>query len=91
MMAAVGSESSFLRGREQLQLLAGDEVTTKAVERHAEAIRTDIVRREQTKRNRVADILGAAVPVMYVALDGTQQSWKVAWAEAWGNRRIPGK
>jgi hypothetical protein len=77
MMAVVGSESSFERGREQLQLLAGLEVTTKAVERHAEAIGADIVGREQQKRNRVVqlefpDILGAAVPVMYVELDGTQ-------------------
>jgi len=68
MMAVVGSESSFHGGREQLLLLAGFEVTTKAVERHAEAIGADIVRREQDKRNRVVqlefpDILGAAVPV----------------------------
>ena len=33
MMAMVGSESSFEGGRQQLQLLAGLEVTTKAVER----------------------------------------------------------
>jgi hypothetical protein len=77
MMAVVGSESSFQGGREQLQLLAGFEVTTKAVERHAEAIGADIVRREQDKRNRVVqlvfpDILGAAVPVLYVEMDGTQ-------------------
>jgi hypothetical protein len=77
MMAAVGSESSFLRGRQQLQLLAGLEVSTKAVERNAEAIGNDIVRREQDKRNRVVqlefpDILGDAVPVMYIEMDGTQ-------------------
>jgi hypothetical protein len=51
MMAVVGSESSFDGGREQLRLLAGLEVTTKAVERHAEAIGSDIVAREQDKRN----------------------------------------
>jgi len=77
MMAAVGSESSFERGRRQLHLLAGLEVTTKAVERHAEAIGNDIVRREQDQRHRVVqlefpDILGAAVPVMYIEMDGTQ-------------------
>jgi hypothetical protein len=77
MMAVVGSESSFDGGRQQLQLLAGLEVTTKAVERHAEAIGTDIVKREQGKRDRVVqlafpDILGAAVPVMYLEMDGTQ-------------------
>ena len=77
MMAVVGSESSFDGGRQQLQLLAGLEVTTKAVERHAEAIGADIVKREQGKRDRVVqlefpDILGAAVPVMYLEMDGTQ-------------------
>ena len=50
MMAAVGSETSFDNGRQQLHLLAGLEVTAKAVERHAEAIGADIVKREQTKR-----------------------------------------
>jgi hypothetical protein len=77
MMAVVGSESSFDRSREQLHRLAGLEVTTKAVERHAEAIGSDIVEREQHQRNRVVqlefrDILGPAVPVMYIEMDGTQ-------------------
>jgi len=77
MMAVVGSESSFDRGREQLRLLAGLEVTAKAVERHAEAVGADIVGREEHKRNRVVqlefpDILGAVVPVMYIEMDGTQ-------------------
>ena len=77
MMAAVGSEASFDGGREQLHLLAGLEVTTKAVERHAEAIGADIVAQEQEKRKRLIqlefpDILGNAVPVLYVEMDGTQ-------------------
>ena len=77
MMAAVGSETSFGNGRQQLRLLAGLEVTTKAVERQAEAIGNDIVGREQAKRDRVVqlefpDILGAAVPVLYIEMDGTQ-------------------
>ena len=77
MMAAVGSDSSFDHGRQQLALLAGLEVTTKAVERHAEAIGTDIARREQDKVNHalqleLPEILGSAVPVMYIELDGTQ-------------------
>jgi hypothetical protein len=42
MMAAVGSEASFEQGRQQLELLAGLEVTSKAVERQAEAIGADI-------------------------------------------------
>jgi hypothetical protein len=77
MMAVVGSESSFGVGRQQLQLLAGLEVTTKAVERHAEAIGADIVRREQQKRDRIVqlefpEILGTSVPIMYIEMDGTQ-------------------
>ena len=51
MMALVGSESSFDQGREQLELLAGIEVTAKAVERQAEAIGADIAAREQTTRS----------------------------------------
>jgi len=64
-------------GVKQLQLLAGLEVTPKAVERHAEAIGADMVEREQKRRDRMVqlefpDILGAAVPVMYIEMDGTQ-------------------
>jgi len=77
MMAVVGSETSFQGGRQQLQLLAGLEVTTKAVERHAEATGADIVARELQKVQRIVqlefpDILGTAVPVLYVEMDGTQ-------------------
>jgi len=38
MMAVVGSETSFAHGREQLALLAALEVSTKAMERQAEAM-----------------------------------------------------
>jgi hypothetical protein len=38
MMALVGSETSFDRGRTQMELLAGLVVTRKAIERHSEAI-----------------------------------------------------
>jgi len=77
MMAAVGSEASFDSGRQQLHLLAGLEVTTEAVERRAEAIGADIVERERVKRDRIVqlefpDILGAAVPVRVVEMDGAQ-------------------
>ena len=48
MLTLVGSEcSSFERGREQMKLLAGLEVTTKAVERTTESIGADIAEREQ--------------------------------------------
>ncbi len=77
MMAAVGSDSSFDRGREQLELLAGLEVTTKAVERQAEALGADIAQQEQGKIQRaiqldLPEILGAEVPVLYIEMDGTQ-------------------
>ena len=77
MMAVVGSDSSFHQGREQLVLLAGLEVTTKAVERQAEAIGADVAQREQAKVQRAVQldlpqILGSKVPVLYIEMDGTQ-------------------
>src|ERR1019366_1193033 len=44
MTALVGAETSFDKRWEQLDLLAGIEVTAKAVERHAEAIGADTPR-----------------------------------------------
>jgi hypothetical protein len=77
MMATVGSESSFQHGREELELLAGLTVTTKAVERQAEAIGGDIVHREQARsaaalQLELPEVLGPSVPVMYIEMDGTQ-------------------
>jgi hypothetical protein len=77
MMAVVGSDTSFDQGREQLELLAGLKVTTKAVERQAEAIGADIALQEQSRAARtlqleLPDIIGSAVPVLYIEMDGTQ-------------------
>jgi hypothetical protein len=77
MLAVVGGQMSFDKGRTQLQLLAGLEVTTKAVERQAEAIGADIAQREQVKVDGVLQlelpqILGPAVPILYIEIDGTQ-------------------
>lgn len=47
MQALVGQEAPFDYGREQIKVLAGLEVTAKAVERTAEAIGGDIAQREQ--------------------------------------------
>jgi hypothetical protein len=60
-----------------MELLAGLEVTAKAVERHAEAIGADIANCEQAKVNRTVQlelpgILGLRVPVFYIEMDGTQ-------------------
>ena len=76
MMAVVGSETSFDQGREQLELLAGIEVTAKSVERQAEAIGADIEMREQTEIHRakqleLPEVCTAAVPILYIEMDGT--------------------
>jgi hypothetical protein len=76
MMALVGSEGSFDQGRQQLEQLAGLEVTTKAVERQAETIGEDIAHREQAHL-REAIQLGLPqmqmppIPFMYIEIDGT--------------------
>ena len=49
MHALVGQEAPFDHGREQMRVLAGLEVTTKAVERTAEAIGDDIAQAEQQR------------------------------------------
>src|SRR5260370_34860604 len=49
MMAVVGSDCSFDQGREQLELLAGLQVTSKSVERQAEAIGCDVAREKKGK------------------------------------------
>lgn len=76
MLGVVGSESSFEQGRAQLELLAGLEVTTKAVERHAESIGADIAAREQAAMQRAKQlelpaVCAPAVPLIYIEMDGT--------------------
>jgi hypothetical protein len=76
MQALVGQEAPFDRGREQLQLLAGLEVTTKSVERTAEAIGADIAQREQAESQKALQldlpvIADEPIPMLYVQMDGT--------------------
>jgi Uncharacterised protein family (UPF0236) len=76
MQALVGQESPFDHGREQMKVLAGLEVTTKAVERTAEAIGEDIAQSEQQEIQRAVQldlpiVIGKPVPVLYVQMDGT--------------------
>jgi len=76
MQAVVGQEAPFDHGRQQMKLLADLEVTTKAVERTAEAIGEDIARREQQQIQRAVQldlpmVVGEPVPVLYVEMDGT--------------------
>ena len=76
MQAMVGQQSSFDQGRQELQLLAGIEVTTKSVERTAEAIGADIARCDQKEIDRAIQLqlpleIGPKVPILYILMDGT--------------------
>ena len=76
MHALVGQEAPFDHGREQMQLLAGLEVTTKSVERIAEAIGGDIAQREQGEIQKALQldlpvIAGEPIAILYVQMDGT--------------------
>ena len=76
MQAVVGQEAPFDHGRQQLKLLAGLEVTTKAVERTAEAVGENIAAREQEEIQRAMQldlpiVIGAPVRILYVQMDGT--------------------
>ena len=76
MHALVGQQAPFDHGREQMQVLAGLEVTTKAVERTAEAIGGDIAQRQQQEIQRAVQldlpiVVGEPIPILYVQMDGT--------------------
>jgi hypothetical protein len=76
MMAAVGHEAAFDEGRQQMEFLAGLSVSTKAVERTAEAIGEDIEVRQQRELERALQLelpipLGPRIPILYVEMDGT--------------------
>ena len=76
MQALVGQDAPFDHGREQMKVLAGLEVTTKSVERTAEAIGEDIAQREREEIEKAIQldlsvVLGKPIPVLYVEMDGT--------------------
>ena len=76
MQALVGHQASFDHGRQHMELLAGLEVTAKAVERTAEAIGEDIAQTEQQQIQRAVQldlpmVVGEPVPILYVQMDGT--------------------
>jgi hypothetical protein len=76
MQAVVGQEAPFDHGRQQMKLLANVEVTTKAVERTAEAMGEDIAARNQAEIQRAMQldlpiIVGEPISVLYVQVDGT--------------------
>jgi hypothetical protein len=76
MQALVGQQVPFDHGREQIKMLAGLEVTAKAVERISEAIGADIARREQHEIQKAIQLdlpvaVGEPIPILYVQMDGT--------------------
>jgi hypothetical protein len=76
MHALVGQQAPFDHGREQMQLLAGLEVTSKSVERIAEAIGGDIAQREREEIQKALQldlpvIVGPPIPILYVQMDAT--------------------
>ena len=76
MLATVGQEAPFEQGRKQMELLAGLSVTTKAVERTAEAIGADIEVHQQRELEQALQLrlpipLGPRIPILYVEMDGT--------------------
>lgn len=77
MLALVGQAAPFDQGREQMKLLAGLEVTTKAVERTAEAMGEEIVKQEHQQIQQALQldlphiVLGEPIPILYVQMDGT--------------------
>jgi hypothetical protein len=76
MLSLIGCEAPFDHGRQQMKLLADLEVTTKAVERTAEAIGENVAAREQQEIQRAMQLdlpiaFGEPVPILYVQMDGT--------------------
>ena len=76
MQAMVGQQVPFDHGREQMKVLAGLEVTTKSVERAAEAIGADIAQREQAEIQKALQLdlpvlIGKPIRILYVQMDGT--------------------
>jgi hypothetical protein len=76
MQALVGQQAPFEHGREQLKVLAGLEVTSKSVERSAEAIGADIAQQEQQQIQTAVQLdrpipVGQPIPILYVQMDGT--------------------
>jgi len=76
MLAVVGAAAPLDHGRKQMEVLAGLEVTTKAVERTAEVIGADIAHGEQREIQRAMQldlpmVVGQPVPILYIQMDGT--------------------
>jgi len=77
MMGQVGGKEAFDEGRKDLEVLAGLRVSTKAVERVAEAVGEQIEQQSQREQKqilagRVVPFVGpATLPQMYVTIDAS--------------------
>jgi hypothetical protein len=76
MQAMVGQEAPFDHGRQQMKLLADLEVTTKAVERTAEAIGGDIAEGDKQRVQQAVQldlpiVVGESISILYIQMDGT--------------------
>ena len=76
MQGLVGQAAPFDQGREQMQVLAGLEVTAKSVERTAEGLGAEIAQREQKESRQALQlplpaVAGEPIPILYVQMDGT--------------------
>jgi hypothetical protein len=74
MMGQVGGKEAFDDGRQDLEVLAGVMVKTKAVERVSEAIGEQIENASRRERRQVMSgkvVVFKAVPKVYIAIDGT--------------------
>ena len=76
LLAVVGGETPFARGRELLAELAGIAVSVKAVERQAEAIGSDLAARAEAGGLQAAlrgfpPQTGEPIATFYIEMDGT--------------------
>src|SRR5260370_37532495 len=76
MLAVVGAAAPFEQGRQQMEVLAGLNVTAKAVERTSETEGGHIAAREREEIQRALQLdlpvmVGEPVPILYVQMDGT--------------------
>ncbi len=77
MMGQVGGKEAFDNGRKDLEVLAGLQVKTKAVERVSEALGEQIEQQNQQEQKQILSgkvvCLGdqAQIPNLYVAIDGS--------------------
>jgi hypothetical protein len=76
MQALLGSSAPFGHGCEPLKVLAGLDVTAKAIERTAESIGTAITAQEQAEIARAKQLVlpvvsKQSIPKLYVPMDGT--------------------